>query len=68
VVEWRLRLGKRSVERPQASWSDDLRRSWMRVVVKRDGEKLERPISSSGLKWPDNGDDESICNHTCNCN
>jgi hypothetical protein len=35
VLEWRPRL-KRSVRRPQAGWSDDLRRtagrSWMRVV------------------------------------
>jgi hypothetical protein len=33
VLEWRQRLGKRSVGRPQARWSDDLRktagRSWM---------------------------------------
>jgi hypothetical protein len=27
VLEWRPRLGKRSVERPQARWSDDLRRT-----------------------------------------
>jgi hypothetical protein len=27
VLEWRPRLGKRSVGRPQARWSDDLRRS-----------------------------------------
>jgi hypothetical protein len=36
VLEWRPRLGKRSVGRPQARWSDDLRRmagrSWMRVA------------------------------------
>jgi hypothetical protein len=25
ILEWRPRLGKRSVGRPQASWSDDLR-------------------------------------------
>jgi hypothetical protein len=35
VLEWRPRLGKRSVGRPQAKWSDDSRkkagRSWMRV-------------------------------------
>jgi hypothetical protein len=27
VLEWRPRLGKRSVGRPQARWSDDLRRT-----------------------------------------
>jgi hypothetical protein len=36
VLEWRPRLGRRSVGRPQARWSDDLRRtagrSWMRVA------------------------------------
>jgi hypothetical protein len=39
VLEWRPRLGKRSVERPQARWSDNLRRtagrSWMRVAEDR---------------------------------
>jgi hypothetical protein len=39
VLVWRPRLGKRSVERPQARWSDDLRRtagrSWMRVAEDR---------------------------------
>jgi hypothetical protein len=39
VLEWRLRLGKRSVGRPLARWSDDLRgtagRSWMRVAEYR---------------------------------
>jgi hypothetical protein len=36
VLEWRPRLGERSVGRPQARWSYDLRRtagrSWMRVA------------------------------------
>jgi hypothetical protein len=36
LLEWRPRLGKRSVGCPQARWSDDLRmtagRSWMRVA------------------------------------
>jgi hypothetical protein len=36
VLEWRSHLGKRSVGRPQARWSDDLRRtagrSWMLVA------------------------------------
>jgi hypothetical protein len=36
---WRPRLGKGSVGRPQASWSDDLRRTavrkWMRVAEVR---------------------------------
>jgi hypothetical protein len=35
ILEWKPRLDKRSVGRPQARWSDDLRRtagkSWMRV-------------------------------------
>jgi hypothetical protein len=39
VLEWRPRLGKRSVRRPQTSWSDDLcrmaGRSWMRVAEDR---------------------------------
>jgi hypothetical protein len=39
VLEWRPRLGKRSVGRPQARWSDGLRRtagrSWMRVAEDR---------------------------------
>jgi hypothetical protein len=35
VLEWRPRLGKCSVGRPQARWSDDLRRSWMRVAEDR---------------------------------
>jgi hypothetical protein len=54
VLEWKPRLGKRSVGRPQARWSDHLRRtagkSWMRVAeIERNGETLERPMSSSGL-------------------
>jgi hypothetical protein len=58
-----MSLDKRIVGRPQARWSDDLRRtvgrSWMRVAEdQRDGEKLERPMSSSGLYWAD--DDEMI--------
>jgi hypothetical protein len=39
LLEWRPRLGKRSLGRPQARWSDDLRRtagrSWMRVAEDR---------------------------------
>jgi hypothetical protein len=39
VLEWRPRLDKCSVGRPQARWSDDLRRtagrSWMRVAEDR---------------------------------
>jgi hypothetical protein len=39
VLEWRPRLGKRSVGRPRARWSDDLRRtagrSWMRLAEDR---------------------------------
>jgi hypothetical protein len=39
ILEWRSRRGKRSVRRPQARWSDDLRRtaggSWMRVAEDR---------------------------------
>jgi hypothetical protein len=39
VLKWRLRLGKRSVRRPQARWSDDLRgtagRSCMRLAEDR---------------------------------
>ncbi|KAJ0169495.1 hypothetical protein K1T71_015082 [Dendrolimus kikuchii] len=40
VLEWRPRLGKRSVGRPPARWSDDLRkiagRGWMRKTGDRD--------------------------------
>ena len=32
VLEWRPRIGKRKVGRPQARWNDDLRSSWMRVA------------------------------------
>jgi hypothetical protein len=39
VMEWRPRLGKRSVGHPKARWSDDFRRtagrSWMRVAEDR---------------------------------
>jgi hypothetical protein len=39
VLEWRPRLGKRCVGRPQARWSDDLRktagRSWIRIAEDR---------------------------------
>jgi hypothetical protein len=39
VLEWKQRLGKRSVGRPQAKWSDDLLRtagrSWMRLPEDR---------------------------------
>jgi hypothetical protein len=39
VLEWRPRLDKRSVGRPQASWIDDWRRtagrSWMRIAEDR---------------------------------
>jgi hypothetical protein len=39
ILEWRPRLGKLSVGRTQARWSDDLRRtagrSWMRVAEDR---------------------------------
>jgi hypothetical protein len=39
VLEWTPRLGKRRVGRPQARWSDDMRRaagrSWMRVAEDR---------------------------------
>jgi hypothetical protein len=39
VLEWRPRLGRFSVGRPQARWSDDLcrtaGRSWMRVAEDR---------------------------------
>jgi hypothetical protein len=39
VLEWRPRIGKRCVGRPQARWSDDLcrtaGRSWMRVAEDR---------------------------------
>jgi hypothetical protein len=39
VLEWRPRLVKRSVGRPQARWNEDLRRtagrSWLRVAENR---------------------------------
>jgi hypothetical protein len=58
VLEWRPRLGKRSVGRPQARWSNDLRRtagrSRMRVAEDRDYEQLERLMSSRELWSADN--------------
>ena len=40
VLEWRPRLGKRSVGRPPARWTDDLRQvaggGWMRIAEDRD--------------------------------
>jgi hypothetical protein len=33
VLQWRPRLGKRSVGRPQARWSDDLRRTTMTMTM-----------------------------------
>lgn len=40
VLEWRPRLGKRSVGRPATRWDDDIRRlagvSWMRVAENRE--------------------------------
>ena len=39
VLEWRPRIGKRKVGRPQARWSDDLRsmagNNWMKVAQDR---------------------------------
>jgi hypothetical protein len=39
VLDWKPRLGKHSLGRPQARWSDNLRRiasrSWMRVAEDR---------------------------------
>lgn len=41
VLEWRPRMGKRSVGRPAARWVDDLRKvagsGWMRAAQDRDG-------------------------------
>jgi hypothetical protein len=31
--------------------------------IERDGEQLERPMSSSGLSWADNDDDDDIPLH-----
>ncbi|CAH2083561.1 unnamed protein product [Euphydryas editha] len=40
VLEWRPRIGKRSVGRPPTRWTDDLRRiagvGWMRIAESRD--------------------------------
>jgi hypothetical protein len=51
VLEWRLRLSKRSVGRPQARWSDGSRRtaggSWMRVA--EDWRGLSPAVDCSGL-------------------
>jgi hypothetical protein len=66
VLEWRPRLGKRSVGRPLARWSDKLRRpagwSWMRVAEDRARWRaIERPLSSSGLRWADDDDERGLC-------
>jgi hypothetical protein len=53
VLEPRPRLGKRSVGRPQARWSDDLRRtadrSWMRVA--EDRVKWREVKEAYGQQW-----------------
>jgi hypothetical protein len=53
VLEWRPRLGKRSVGRPRARWSDDLcrtaGRSWMRVAEDRARWRDIGDMSCSGL-------------------
>ena len=65
VLEWRPRIGKRKVGRPQARWNDDLRKvaggSWMRVAEDRvSGEQMERPMSSSGLLLADDDDERLL--------
>jgi hypothetical protein len=54
VLEWRPRLGKRSVGRLQARWSDDLRRtagrSWMRVAEHR--ARLREIGEAYVQQWP----------------
>jgi hypothetical protein len=62
VLEWRPRLGKRSVGRPQARWSDDLRRaasrSWMRVAEDR---ARWRDIGEAYVQqWTVNDDDYTL--------
>jgi hypothetical protein len=61
VLEWRLRLGKRN-GRPQAKWTDDLRRtagkSWMRAAEDRAKWRAIGEQSSSGLQWADDDDDD----------
>jgi hypothetical protein len=53
VLDWRPRLGKRSVGRHQAKWSDVLRRTarrcWMRVA--EDRAKLEMHILYAYVLW-----------------
>jgi hypothetical protein len=58
VLEWRPRLGKRSVGSPHARWNDDLRRtagrSWMRVVEYREKwREIGEAYFSIGLWWDD---------------
>jgi hypothetical protein len=64
VLEWKPRLGKRSVGHPQARWSDDLRRtvgrSWMRVAEERARwREIGEAMSSSGLWWANDDDDDA---------
>jgi hypothetical protein len=58
VIEWRPRLGKRSVGRPQVEcrFAQD---GWQELDVSSRGssEKLERPMSNSGLWWADDDDE-----------
>jgi hypothetical protein len=35
---------------------------WQELKIERDGQQLERPMSSSGLWWADDGDDDDETN------
>jgi hypothetical protein len=68
VLEWRPRLGKRSVGRLQSRWSDDLRRtagrSWMRVPEDR---ARWRDIGEAYVQqWTAVGDD-CMLTSSCSC-
>ena len=61
LLEWRPRLGKRSVGRPPATWTDYLKRvagsAWMANTGDRVLWRTLGPISSSGLQKADVDED-----------
>jgi hypothetical protein len=60
VIEWRSRLGKHSVGRPQVEcrFAQD---GWQELDASSRGssEKFKRPMSNSGLWWADDDDDDN---------
>ncbi|CAH2231720.1 jg14303 [Pararge aegeria aegeria] len=68
VLEWRPRIDKRSVGRPPARWTDDLKKvagcGWMRKAeAVFGGALLERPMFNSGRLLAVDDDDDYIKRH-----